>query len=81
MKNGMTLENLMEQIGLALAHLRLELGYDTIKDFTTEFGLPMIQYWRIERGRANITLRSLHKLLSIHRLTLQQFFCRLEQMS
>lgn len=79
MKNKKSLNNMMEQIGLTLAQLRLAKGYDSIKDFTREFGLPMIQYWRIEKGKANVTLKSLYKLLAIHSLSLQQFFCHMEQ--
>jgi transcriptional regulator with XRE-family HTH domain len=81
MKNSKSLDNVMEQMGLALAQLRLAKGYDSIKDFTAKFGLPMIQYWRIEKGKANVTLKSLYKLLSIHSLTLQQFFCHIDQTS
>jgi hypothetical protein len=39
--------------------------------------LPEIQYWRIENGKTNLTLKSLTKLLSIHKLTLEDFFCEL----
>jgi hypothetical protein len=81
MRNKKTLDAVMEQIGLTLAQLRLAKGYDSIKEFTTEFGLPMIQYWRIEKGKANVTLKSLYKLLAIHSLTLQQFFCHMDQNS
>lgn len=81
MKNKVSLNILMEQIGIGLAQLRLAKGYDSIKDFTSEFGLPMIQYWRIEKGKANVTMKSLHKLLAIHSLSLTQFFCYLEQKS
>jgi transcriptional regulator with XRE-family HTH domain len=81
MKNKKSLDMLMEQIGIGLAQLRLAKGYDSIKDFTAEFGLPMIQYWRIEKGKANVTLKSLYKLLAIHSLSLTQFFCYLDQKS
>lgn len=81
MKNKKSLDAIMEQIGIGLAQLRLAKGYDSIKDFTAEFGLPMIQYWRIEKGKANVTLKSLYKLLAIHSLSLTQFFCYLEQRS
>jgi transcriptional regulator with XRE-family HTH domain len=71
----------MEQIGHALVALRMEKGYMSIKEFTSQFGLPMIQYWRIEKGKANITLKTLYKLLAIHSLTIQQFFCYLDEHS
>lgn len=78
MKTKNSLNILMGQIGDALAELRLQKGYDSIKEFTSEFNLPMIQYWRIERGRANVTLKSLYKLLAIHSLTVSEFFCIIE---
>lgn len=65
----------MGEIGHSLAELRLQKGYDSIKDFTQDHGLPMIQYWRIEKGKANLTLKSLYRLLSIHNISIGDFFC------
>jgi hypothetical protein len=79
MKNKKSFDATMEEIGHALAELRIQKGYDSIKDFTTDYQLPMIQYWRIEKGRANVTLKSLHKLLDIHRMNIVDFFCYLNQ--
>ena len=42
------------------------------------YDLPEIQYWRMERGKANITLKSLSRILHIHRLTLHDFFCLMQ---
>jgi hypothetical protein len=62
-------------IGMQLADLREKKGYRTIKEFVLKHDLPEIQYWRMEKGKANITLKSLIKVLAIHNLTLQDFFC------
>ncbi len=62
-------------IGARLAELRAKKGYETIREFTTDYDLPEIQYWRIEKGKANITLKSLVKILAIHNLTMHEFFC------
>ena len=62
-------------VGLRLAELREKKGYSTIKDFARDYDLPQIQYWRMEKGKANITLKSLARILKVHNLTLQQFFC------
>jgi hypothetical protein len=67
--------NVLTEIGSCLAELREKKGYTTIKEFTLKFELPEIQYWRMERGKANITLKSLVKILSIHKVSLQEFFC------
>lgn len=77
MKTKYSLQNIMGEIGHALADLRLQKGYDSIKDFTLKHDLPMIQYWRIEKGKANLTLKSLHRLLAIHGITIGDFFCYL----
>src|SRR5687768_5854592 len=71
------LNSILKNIGIALSALRIQKGYDSIKDFAQAHDLPLIQYWRIEKGKANITIKSLMKLLSIHRLEPVEFFCRL----
>ncbi len=71
-----TLKTILEQIGMKLRSLREEKGYDSIKDFASDHDLPMIQYWRIEKGKANLTLKSLTKILAIHSISVEDFFCR-----
>ena len=70
-----SLKAILEQIGSRLKDLREKKGYNSIKEFALDHDLPMIQYWRIEKGRANLTLKSLHKLLAIHSVSMEQFFC------
>jgi len=65
-------------VGTCLADLRIKKGYPTIKAFAERYDLPEIQYWRIEKGKANITLKSLSKILSIHRLSVHEFFCLMQ---
>ena len=72
-----TLDSKLKQIGAGLSELRKKKGYDTIRDFAKAYKLPEIQYWRIENGKTNLTLKSLTKLLNIHKLTLEDFFCKL----
>jgi transcriptional regulator with XRE-family HTH domain len=73
-----TLDVKLKQIGAGLSELRKDKGYDTIRDFAKKHKLPEIQYWRIENGKTNLTLKSLTRLLRIHKLTLEDFFCKLE---
>jgi transcriptional regulator with XRE-family HTH domain len=70
-----SLKTILEKIGEKLRVLREEKGYDSIKEFAIDNELPMIQYWRIEKGKANLTLKSLYRLLAIHSVTVEQFFC------
>jgi transcriptional regulator with XRE-family HTH domain len=72
-KNGF--KNILGLVGVHLAELRLKKGFTTIREFAQKYDLPEIQYWRMERGRANITLKSLVKILNIHNLTVKEFFC------
>ena len=78
MKSNKAFKNLLTEIGSCLAELRIKKGYPTIKAFAERYDLPEIQYWRIEKGKANITLKSLSRILVIHRLSLHDFFCLLQ---
>lgn len=78
MKSDKAFKNLLVEIGSSLAELRIKKGYPTIKSFTERYDLPEIQYWRMEKGKANITLKSLSRILSIHRLSLHDFFCMMQ---
>jgi hypothetical protein len=71
----------LTRIGAGLSHLRINKGYASITDFANEYNLPLIQYWRIEKGKANITIKSLVKLLAIHQLAIDDFFCWLKSLS
>ena len=68
-------QNILAAVGERLAELRIKKGFSTIKEFTERYDLPEIQYWRIEKGKANITLKSLSRILDIHRLRVHDFFC------
>jgi hypothetical protein len=70
-----SIHTILQRIGSKLSALRIKKGYSTIKEFTTDYKLPLIQYWRIEKGKANFTLKTLLKVLSIHKINLEEFFC------
>jgi hypothetical protein len=72
-----TLQAVLKRIGTGLTMLRIRKGYSNITDFANDHNLPLIQYWRIEKGKANITIKSLMKLLAIHQLAPEDFFCLL----
>lgn len=78
MKSTKAFKNLLAEIGSCLAELRIKKGYPTIKAFAERYDLPEIQYWRMEKGKANITLKSLSRILAIHRLSLHDFFCLMQ---
>lgn len=61
------------KIGSRLKELRKTNGYSSYESFAMDNELDRKQYWRMENGK-NITLKSLIKVLSIHQITLQEFF-------
>ena len=68
-----SLDSILQSIGNELYRLRIKKGYSSHADFAADHGLPRIQYWRLEKGKANLTLRSLAKVLAIHELSLEEF--------
>lgn len=62
------------KIGERLQQLRIKNGYGSYEDFAIKNGLSRMQYWRIEKGKTNLTFRSLIVLLKIHQISLDDFF-------
>jgi transcriptional regulator with XRE-family HTH domain len=72
-------QNMLYSVGTSLSALRIKKGYATIREFAEHYDLPEIQYWRIEKGKTNITLKSLSRILKIHRVSIQDFFCLMDE--
>ncbi|HCI57347.1 MAG: helix-turn-helix transcriptional regulator [Bacteroidetes bacterium] len=66
-------EKQLKLIGRALKELRIKNGWTSYETFAVENDIDRKQYWRMEAG-TNITLKTLLKVLSVHKLTLKQFF-------
>jgi transcriptional regulator with XRE-family HTH domain len=49
------------EIGERLKKLRINKGYNSYEAFAIDKDLSRMQYWRIEKGLSNITIRSLLK--------------------
>jgi transcriptional regulator with XRE-family HTH domain len=71
------LEITLKRIGVKLTELRKKKGYKSHETFSYDFNIPRMQYWRIENGKTNLTIKSLLKILAIHKLTLDEFFKQL----
>lgn len=67
-------KEICKEIGDRLKHLRLRNGFSSYENFAVEHDLSRMQYWRIEKGLTNLTIRSLVRILNIHRITLEDFF-------
>jgi transcriptional regulator with XRE-family HTH domain len=72
------LEIALKDIGNKLAELRRMKGYTSHESFAYDHDIPRMHYWRIENGKTNLTIRSLMRILSVHNVTLQEFFVALE---
>lgn len=69
-------ENVLKEIGEKLRKLRIKKGYSSYESFAIDNELSRMQYWRIEKGLTNITIRSLLKILEIHKISLEDFFSK-----
>lgn len=64
---------LLKSLGKEIKSLRIEAGYKSYEVFAWENNLSRIQYWKMEQG-TNCTLKSLHKVFQIHKLSFSEFF-------
>lgn len=63
----------LEKIAKKIKQLRKEKGFTSFESFAYEYEINRVQYWRIESGK-NMTLKTLIKVLDIHKITLEDFF-------
>lgn len=71
---GESFDTLLKVIGYRLTELRKRKGYSSHENFAWDHDLPRAQYWRLEKGKANFTIKTLIKVLAIHNLTIEEFF-------
>jgi transcriptional regulator with XRE-family HTH domain len=69
-----TEKKVLKEIGEKLKMLRIKKGYTSYESFAIDNDLSRMQYWRIEKGITNITIRSLLRILEIHKVSLDDFF-------
>lgn len=67
------IESKILKIAEKIKLLRKAKGFTSYETFAFEYEINRVQYWRIETGR-NITLKTLLKVLSIHKISLEAFF-------
>lgn len=63
----------IQEIAQKIKQLRIDAGYTSAENFAYDNELNRVQYWRVESG-ANITLKTLLKVLDIHQISLGNFF-------
>jgi transcriptional regulator with XRE-family HTH domain len=74
-------KEICKDIGEHLKELRVKHGYSSYENFAVEHDLSRMQYWRIEKGLTNLTIRSLVNILNIHKVSLEDFFMNLDAQS
>ena len=70
-------EKIYKNIGEKLKKLRKDAGFTSYEQFAWEYGLGRVQYGRLEKG-TNMTIKSLLKILSVHKITFKEFFSDIE---
>ena len=63
----------VQAIANKIRQLRIDAGYTSHENFAWDHELSRVQYGTIETG-ANITMKTLLKIIDIHGLTLSEFF-------
>jgi len=63
----------IEKVANKVKQLRKDAGFTSFQSFAFTYEINRVQYWRIESGK-NITLKTLIKVLDIHKITLEEFF-------
>ena len=72
-KKPYDIEYVSSKTAKKIKQLRIEAGYNSYETFALDNGLDRKQYWRAENG-ANLTIKSLIKILNIHQITLSAFY-------
>lgn len=67
-------EEVLKEIGEKLKELRIKNGYKSYESFAIDNNLSRMQYWRIEKGLTNITIKSLKRILDIYKISIDDFF-------
>lgn len=67
------LQQFIIRIARIFKKLRKKKGLYSYEAFAFEHNIPRAQYWRVEDGKSNLTLRTIAKLLAIHNLSVDEF--------
>jgi transcriptional regulator with XRE-family HTH domain len=66
--------SMLVRVGKKLTALRKSKGYTSHESFAHDHDLPRAQYWRLEKGKSNFTVKTLSRILEIHDLSMEEFF-------
>ena len=66
-------QQFVSRVARIFKDLRKQRGHPSYESFAFEHDFPRAQYWRVEDGKSNLTLRTIARLLAIHNLTIDEF--------
>ncbi|WP_436517625.1 helix-turn-helix domain-containing protein [Ekhidna sp. To15] len=72
------IESLQKQIGIKIRSIRESKGIKNYEKFAIQIGFSRSYYWNIEKGEANLTIKSLLKILNALGVTIEDFFKELK---
>lgn len=67
----------LQKIASKIKKMRIDAGFKSYESFANAKDIDIKQYWRVE-NRSNLTLRTLIKVLKLHKITLKEFFSDLD---
>jgi hypothetical protein len=70
-------DEIIKKIGDRIKQIRKDAGYKNYENFAFENDINRVQYGRMESGR-NFTMRSLLRILAIHKMSVKDFFDRIQ---
>lgn len=73
-----TLDPRNKLLAKRIEELRINAGYTSKEDFSSDFGIGRMSYWRAESGSTNITMKLLYQIVDAHGLSLAEFFSTLD---
>jgi transcriptional regulator with XRE-family HTH domain len=73
------LHAMLKKIGKRLEELRREAGYTSHETFAYDFDFSRMHYWQAEKGKVNLTIKSLLRILKAHNLTFEEFVASLKK--
>lgn len=68
-------QNALIEMGVKLKMLRQKKGFMNCDDFAKKYDLPKAYYRNMEEARVNFTITSLLRVLEIHKMNVEDFFC------
>ena len=67
-------EIFLQKTGNRLKELRKQKGYSNHEDFAYDLDMTRSQYWEYEKGKKNITILTLKKILDTLNVSILDFF-------